>query len=515
MVHYLEVIALLHGELSRLTPEELSRKGQGARDPLTRWAADALSEENPVSLELFLQRALDRRYSASPVEVFFTGGGLQTFGNFDPLDDHRIFSLREAFQRSSNLVFIRLMRDLVRFHRARLPYDPDAVLANVKHPERRRLLGEIAEEESRAALLKAYRTHQGLAPEAMVSRVLGGRAKSPRHLAILFLAWKKGAGEQALGGWLHQHLGAAAPEDVAKLYRSYGNPRLTIADYGYLLSVHPLDLWAAGELARQPGISWEELWQRSAAVRQTSSAWLFNTRNRRAQDLRLRIRAEKDAFALMAPYWKRLGFPFNTMVPSYATAIGNSSDRPAALAELMGIIVNDGVRAPLVSMKKLRFARGMPYETLLEPAVPSGAQVLEPAVARALKVMLAEVVEMGTARRLKGAFVRADGTPITVGGKTGSGDNRFETFDRRGAVLTSRATNRTAALVFYIGDRYFGVISAFVDGPEAARYRFTSALPAALLRILAPAIAPRFDAPGSADPRLVMGREPAAKVGFP
>jgi len=80
-----------------------------------------------------------------------------------------------------------------------------------------------------------------------------------------------------------------------------------------------------------------------------------------------------------------------------------------------------------------------------------------------------------------------------VGGKTGSGDNRFETFDRRGAVLSSRATNRTAAVVFYIGDRYFGVISAFVDGPEAARYRFTSALPAALLRILAPAISARLE----------------------
>jgi hypothetical protein len=33
-------------------------------------------------------------------------------------------------------------------------------------------------------------------------------------------------------------------------------------------------------------------------------------------------------------------------VPSYATAIGSSADRPLALAELMGIIVNDGQRRP-------------------------------------------------------------------------------------------------------------------------------------------------------------------------
>ena len=72
------------------------------------------------------------------------------------------------------------------------------------------------------------------------------------------------------------------------------------------------------------------------------SAWLLTPRNRKAQDLRLRIRFERDAFARMTPYWQRLGFPFKTMVPSYATALGNSSDRPVALADLIGILVNDG-----------------------------------------------------------------------------------------------------------------------------------------------------------------------------
>lgn len=501
MVHYLEVAALLYHEFSPLNAGELSRKSREARDPLTRWAADTLMGEKVPLLDGFLKRALERRYSANPREVFFTAGGLQTFGNFDSQDDNKVFSLREAFQRSSNLVFIRLMRDLVKFHQARLPYDPEAVLSNVNHPERQRLLEEIADDESRAVLLKAYRAYHGLAPEILASRFLKQRARSPRHLAIFFLAWKPGADEQALGAWLRRHLKTVAPEETARLHRRYGISRLNLADYSYLLGVHPLELLGAVELARRPGASWVELWEQSAAARKSSSAWLFQTRNRHAQDLRLRIRVEKDAFSLMAPYWKRLGFPFSTMVPSYATAIGNSSDRPAALAELMGIIVNDGVRSPLVSLKKLRFAPRMPYETLLEPAPQSGQQVLEPEVARTLKVMLAEVVEVGTARRLKGAFARADGTPVTVGGKTGSGDNRFETFDRRGAVLSSRATNRTAALVFYIGDRYFGVISAFVDGPEAARYRFTSALPVSLLKILAPVLSGRLETAGDAQHR--------------
>jgi len=94
-----------------------------------------------------------------------------------------------------------------------------------------------------------------------------------------------------------------------------------------------------------------------------------------------------------------------------------------------------------------------------------------------LRAVLAEVVETGTARRVAGAFVGPDGKPLVVGGKTGSGDNRFKTFSRGGQVVSSRAVDRTAVFVFYVGDRYFGVILACVPGPEAERYSFTSSLP--------------------------------------
>jgi hypothetical protein len=48
--------------------------------------------------------------------------------------------------------------------------------------------------------------------------------------------------------------------------------------------------------------------------------------------------------------------------------------------------------------------------------------------------------------------------------------------------------NRTAAFVFYIGDRWFGVITATVEGRQAARYIFTSSLPLAILKLLAPTL---------------------------
>ena len=63
-----------------------------------------------------LEASLERKYSASPAETFFTGGGLHTFGNFDREDDRKVMTIREAFQNSVNLVFIRLMRDVVTNH---------------------------------------------------------------------------------------------------------------------------------------------------------------------------------------------------------------------------------------------------------------------------------------------------------------------------------------------------------------------------------------------------------------
>src|SRR5206468_607068 len=94
----------------------------------------------------------------------------------------------------------------------------------------------------------------------------------------------------------------------------------------------------------------------------------------------------------------------------------------------------------------------------------------------------------GTARRVAGAFQNPDGTPMEIGGKTGSGDNRFKTFRRGGGLVSSRAVNRTATFVFEAGGRYFGVLTAFVPGEGAEDYAFTSALPVAILKVLAPSI---------------------------
>ena len=495
LAHYLEIIASLHAELAPLDTATLRIRAHAARDPLTEWVADELSASSDLDLPRLIDRALDRTYSVSAGEAFFTGGGLRTFSNSTRSYWARP-TLRQALARSINLPFVRLMRDLVQYHRARLPYDADLILDEPTAPERVRMLEEITERESLATLARAHRRFKDLRGAELINKLIGKELrpeKRLRKLAILYYAWHRNGDLPGLQRWLNDYFGPTSEQEARRMQRAYGNPSLNLADYGYLAGRRPLDLWYAGETLREPGLTWPDIVERSVAARRVSSSWLFKKRNRRAQERRLRIRIERDAFARMTPYWQRLGFPFSSLVPSYATALGGSGDRPTALATLLGIIVNDGLLMPSLTLQELRFAPGTPYETALRP-VAKGERVMDASIARALRTALTAVVSEGTASSLAGAFVRADGSAALVGGKTGTGDNRRNSYDRWGQLRASHAINRTAAFLFFIEDRYFGVLTALVPGKDAERYHYTSRLPVRVLRLLAPAINSRLQA---------------------
>jgi membrane peptidoglycan carboxypeptidase len=185
-----------------------------------------------------------------------------------------------------------------------------------------------------------------------------------------------------------------------------------------------------------------------------------------------------------------LGYPFESLTPSYATALGASGDRPAALAELMGVIVNRGERRPVARIESLAFAVGTPFETRLvrQPGEPE--RVLPAEVADTVRRALVDVVAGGTAARLRGAMVRRDGSAVEIGGKTGTGDQRFDVYGPGGRLVSSRVVNRSATFVFLIGERYFGTVMVYAHAPWAADYKFTSALPAQLLKSLIPVLLP-------------------------
>jgi membrane peptidoglycan carboxypeptidase len=119
-----------------------------------------------------------------------------------------------------------------------------------------------------------------------------------------------------------------------------------------------------------------------------------------------------------------------------------------------------------------------------------GVRVLPSEVATAMREALSQVVDAGTAKRVQGSFKLADGTPLPMGGKTGTGDNRIESIGTGGRILSSRSINRTATFVFYIGANHFGTLTAFVPGRASEAFKFTSALPVQVLKGMAPILNP-------------------------
>jgi membrane peptidoglycan carboxypeptidase len=493
LVTYLELVAELHAAWSTLSQEELSALQVHPKDQIARWGRDYLLQAPDKSLKAMLDAAMERTYSGDPGETFFTGGGAHHFGNFEREEDHQAFTVREALKHSVNLSFIRIMRDVVYHVMAKSAKANQALLDDPDDPARKEYLARFADQEGREFLTRFYRKYQDKSAGEAEELLLQPHRRTPVRLAAVFFELEPQADAQDLGEFLARYQGGdkeIADAVLQDLYAKYGPERWSLADRGYRAGVHPLELWVVGYLRHHPQASLAELIAASREQRQDVYGWLFNTRHKGAQDTRIRNLIEQDAFAEILQRWRRLGYPFETLTPSYATALGASGDRPAALAELMGIIVNHGVRLPVVRVPSLKFGADTPYETRLSFAPAKGERLLPAEVADTVRDAMAGVVEGGTASRLKGSFVDEDGTPVQVGGKTGTGDHRFDVFGKGGQIISSRVVSRTGTFVFYIGDRYFGTMMAYVREPYAANYKFTSAMPAQLLKALVPTLLP-------------------------
>lgn len=486
---YLEIVGELHERLVDLSPDELRKVPDERRDHLTRWAVEHLLAASDKSLPAMLQAALERRYSASPAEAFFTGGGVHTFGNFRREDDSREVTVREALQASINLPFVRLMRDIVRHTMYQSPDSSARLIESRDEARRQEYLARFADREGQVFLRRFWNKYQGRTAHEIRDDFLHGLRPGAGRLAAVFRYLSPESGQEELGDFLAARLPGGRPDDaqLARLYERNGPDAYDLPDRGFVARVHPLELWLVAYLTQHPGATWSEVVGASKAERQAVYRWLFNSRFKDAQDSRIFTMLEVEAFLDIHRRWARLGYPFGHLVPSLATALGSSGDRPAALAELMGIIVNDGMRLPTRRIKSLDFATGTPYETRFAQAEVPGERVLRPEVAAALRDALSEVVEGGTARRLSGAYRQADGVPLVVGGKTGTGDNRIVLGRGAGRGV---ALNRTATFVFYLGPRHFGTLTAYVIGADAARYRFTSTLPVQIVKSMGPLLLP-------------------------
>jgi membrane peptidoglycan carboxypeptidase len=244
LILYLQIMAQLHDRYAGYSKGQLESTRTMPGDQLTDWALNYLFNAQDRSLRPMLEAALQRKYSGGIGEAFFTGGGLQTFENFQRSEDKQIFTVSEGFQLSVNLVFIRLLRDIENYYKYRVPGASPTVLTDGNDPARQRYLARFADMEGRAFLRRFYEKYKGQTPDQALETMASGIHLTPLRAAVIYRSVRPDDGMEKFNRFLKEHFPAAvlAKADAAKLYSQYGPDKFSLQDRGYLAHVHPLEL---------------------------------------------------------------------------------------------------------------------------------------------------------------------------------------------------------------------------------------------------------------------------------
>ena len=187
---YLDIIASLHEHYHAMPRKALRAVDVHPKDALTRWTLDYLHGARDPASPATLEAAMERRYSANPGESFFTGGGVHTFSNFKHEDDVKKPSVREALRDSVNLVFVRVMRDVVHHYMYRSPESPARMLEDEGEPKREAYLARFADREGRGFIRTFYRKYHGLKQDRGLDSLLNGVRPTPVRLTVVFRSVK-------------------------------------------------------------------------------------------------------------------------------------------------------------------------------------------------------------------------------------------------------------------------------------------------------------------------------------
>lgn len=495
LVSYLEAFSFLHEKFATKTPEELKSLPIHPDDNITKWAVNYFTDPaTDKSLKALLEASLDRRYHGSPHEGFFTGGGVHRFENFEPEEDYVNYTVKEAFHLSVNLSFVRMMRDIVYFTETnKMGIDPN-IFTDPESTQRREYLEKFADKEGTTFLWRAWAEQKDKTPEDVAALLADKGRGGATQVAVIHRSMFPNAPYEQFEKFMLENCEKCEEgKDYRKQYDAYAKDKFDLNDRAYLTNVHPLALWLASYKIEKPNATWKETVAASADARQETYEWLFNPRKFAGQNTRIRIILEQEAFQHIHKTWQDLGYSFSTMVPSYASALGSSGDTPASLATLSGIIQNNGLKQDAIKFRDIKLAQDTPYRQTFNVNAKPSKRVLPAELTELVRREMQGVVEEGTGRRIKGTVKLSDGRVLPIGGKTGTGDNRMQTYAKGGAVTSSDAKNRTGTFVYAIDDRFYGCITAYVDGPEAAKYKFTSGLAVQVLKNLLPAIQPVLD----------------------
>jgi hypothetical protein len=320
-----------------------------------------------------------------------------------------------------NLVFIRLMRDLVEHYRARLPGAEAGILDDTDQPLREEYLDRFADREGASFLRRFYREHHGENADQLLGSLTASMSPVPKRIAAIYRSTRPAAPFEAFDRFLLVSLPAGAVDegDARTLYDQLSPERMSLSDRGYVARVHPLELWVVEYLARHPDASLSEVLDSSVDARQEVYSWLRRTGHKNAQDRRIRTLLESEAFVEIHRAGAASAIRSNRWCPPTPPRSAAPPIARRRSPELLGILVNDGVRLSTERLARFHFGASTPFETVLEREPAPSERVLHSEVATVVRHELLGVVRSGTAARARKTIELADGRKLDVGGKTG------------------------------------------------------------------------------------------------
>ena len=507
LVTYLEYNLAAYRNIIARAPEDYPKLDgrRGEEDGITAFVLDyiaAHAEDGSDSEQGLLDAAMNRVYSAKNYERFYTGGGVHRFHNYMPRDNSRSVTVREAFEDSVNLPFIRMMEDIVHYTiYNQMQIDP-AVYDDAEHPLRAKYLDRYVLHDAIQHFNRIYNRYKGKSADEIRAQIFGKLREDlpPAHIAALDRYINPSRDLDGFTALLKDKTGAEHQdllddEDAFEsLHRRYAGEELNLNDRAYITDIHPIELWLAQTMLKNPDADYKDLRRGVVNLAPEIYQWLEKSNNEARKNLYIFTMLEQDAFDVIHKNWAEKGFPFPRLIPSFATSIGVSGDTPAALSTLMGVILNDGKRLPNTDFTEVHLGQNTPYEHNFVYHPAPAPQVLDANIAAVVKENLQNIVENGTARRAKNAVTLSNGETWALGGKTGTGDNRIEYLDRYGNVETSKVRNRTATFVFNFGERYFGTMVAYAGEENAEGEEFTSSLPVQAFKEIMKDLTPLLEA---------------------
>lgn len=480
LITYLQIMSDLYTKISPMSRKEMLDIKIKQGDTLTHWARGHLFMRRSKTRLDFLKDAMDRKYSASPYYAFLTSGGMHRFHNFSDDYDGRRMDLWSSTKSSVNLVFVRLMQDIAHYYRFDIV--DDTILSDPDHPKRKEYLRRWARKDLAKHFNRAWSKWGTIEQEDMIERFGKEFGKKPQRLATIIKMLKPETTAEQLDALIEQYTDKAEKFDAELFIKN--ESIWSLADRAYVTQMHPIELRILKQRWTKDSLTRKQALKTAQDNVDDYYVWLMEKISQGKQNKFVRIELETDAFEVIHKQWSDMGYPFDHLTPSLATALGASGDRPSSLANMMGILVNDGLSLPNQRLQAFRLAQGTPYEVhMSQKTFAPAKKVLDPEVAQVARMAAQVVVERGTARRASKLF----GDDVVIGGKTGTGDHRDEKLDRWGRVISSKGIRRSGTFTFFYDDRFFGVMTVYVD-ENVDDYNFTSALAVKTFKTIGPTL---------------------------